>query len=189
LTNDSGFITSGSYLPLSGGILSTSSTGDVLHVNSSYSGDWSCICYKSKNSFNWSVGCNASCFYFYNGNKNAIVTSIDNDGNVSSSGKFTNTAGAGSAFRWGGSSAPHYVGNNGTEAYFYSGNSLGLGLATGGSWRLYITSGGSVGIATTSPPSGYKLYVNGSAGGSSPWGNASDMKLKNVVGDVDTTFE
>lgn len=110
-------------------------------------------------------------------------------GDLSITGKCTNTAGAGSAFRWGGSGGPHYVGNNGTEAYFYSGNSLGLGLATGGSWRLYITNGGTVGIATTSPPSGYKLYVNGGAGGTSPWGNTSDMKLKNVIGDITTTFE
>lgn len=55
-------------------------------------------------------------------------------------------------------------------------------LGTSNVERLRITSGGNVGIGTTTP--GYKLHVVGDAGLSTgtAWTNASDLRLKDVAG-------
>ncbi|MDP3732815.1 MAG: tail fiber domain-containing protein [Candidatus Omnitrophota bacterium] len=58
-------------------------------------------------------------------------------------------------------------------------------LTTTGNTYLAITSGGSVGIGTAIP--GYKLHVIGDAAktvGGTAWVDASDVRLKNVLGEI-----
>ena len=62
---------------------------------------------------------------------------------------------------------------------------------TGGDWAGYFSgkvyASGNVGIGTTSPSR--KLFVNGTAGGTSAWFNDSDARLKKDVVTIDGALE
>ena len=53
--------------------------------------------------------------------------------------------------------------------------------------RLKITSDGNVGIGTTNPS--LKLYVNGTAGGTTSWNSSSDARLKTNINLIDNALD
>lgn len=64
-----------------------STAGEVAGFESSST--YSCLVFKASGGYNWSVGRNATSFYFWNSKSNTIVTSISNEGNIVASGTIT----------------------------------------------------------------------------------------------------
>lgn len=120
--------------------------------------------------------------------------SVSIGGTAEVAGAFTtwgyayNKRSSGRAWAWGGGTCPHYVGNDSSTVYLWTESSLDVKFGTNNTEKMRITKGGSVWIGTTNGGS-YKFYVNGSCGGASAWTNASDMRLKNKLSDVNISIE